>query len=216
MRHLVAAGLLVLIAALVVAGCGGGGTTTVIERTVTVESGGEEGLGAAESQTEEEEREAIAKVEEEAAQEGSEGEVPEEEEEAGEVEETAQPEEQIEEPTMIVHLQTFRSPSGNIGCAMFEGGARCDIKKREWSPPARPSSCSEEVDFGQGLNVAHVGKASFVCAGDTALDPTTTALDYGEASELGGTICMSRSEGITCANHAGHGFFISIQSYKIF
>ena len=55
---------------------------------------------------------------------------------------------------------------------MFEGGARCDIRKRDWSPPPHPASCSEEVDFGQGLAVSHDGKASFVCAGDTTLDPS--------------------------------------------
>jgi hypothetical protein len=212
------AALPVLLLALIVAGCGGGGTTTVIEKTVTV--AGEEGAGggsgaAGEVEAKEEEREASAKVEAEEGAQGS-AEIEAEEEKAAEAEETGQPEDQIEEPSMIVHLQTFRSPSGNIGCAMFEGGARCDIKKREWSPPPHPPSCSEEVDFGQGLNVAHDGKASFVCAGDTTLDPSAKVLGYGEASELGGTICMSRSAGITCANHSGHGFFISIQSYKIF
>jgi hypothetical protein len=213
------AALLVLLLALIVAGCGGGGTTTVIEKTVTV--GGEEGASgengaAGEAEAKQEEREQVAKVEaEEGVQETAEIEA-EEEEKAAEAEETGQLEDQIEAPSMIVHLQTFRSPSGNIGCAMFEGGARCDIRKREWSPPPHPASCSEEVDFGQGLNVAHDGKASFVCAGDTTLDPSAKVLAYGEASELGGTICMSRSAGITCANHAGHGFFISIQSYKIF
>jgi hypothetical protein len=122
----------------------------------------------------------------------------------------------IEAPSAVVHLQSFRSPSGNIGCVMFEGGARCDIRKREWSPPSRPASCPEQVDFGQGLSVEHTGGASFVCAGDTAIDPSATELAYGEASELGGTQCISRSEGVTCANHAGHGFFVATQSYKIF
>jgi hypothetical protein len=127
-----------------------------------------------------------------------------------------QAEDKIEEPTAVVHLQSFRSPSGNIGCVMLEGGARCDIRKREWSPPARPASCPGQVDFGQGLSVDHTGAASFVCAGDTAFDPTATLLRYGEASEVGGTQCINRSEGITCANHSAHGFFISIQSYKTF
>ncbi len=216
MKLAVPAALLIALA-LLVAGCGGGGTTTVIERTVTVESPGEEGSGGAGSQAKEEEREAVAKAEEEGAQESAEIEAAEEEEAAEEAAANGgQPEDQIEEPTRVVHLQTFRSPSGNIGCTMFEGGARCDIRKRDWSPPPRPASCPEEVDFGQGLAVSHDGAASFVCAGDTALDPTVTALAYGEASELGGTICMSRADGITCANHAGHGFFIAIQSYKKF
>ncbi len=208
------AALLLLLAALV-AGCGGGGSTTVIERTVTVEkseAAGEstEGAGAAEAKAEEEEEEA-----EEASAEGAQL----AEEEAAEAEaekHSGQPEDKVEAPTAVVHLQSFRSPSGNIGCIMFEGGARCDIRKRDWSPPSRPASCPEQVDFGQGLTVGHTGQASFVCAGDTALDPSAPQLAYGEASELGGTQCISSSDGITCANHSGHGFFVSIQSYKLF
>jgi hypothetical protein len=199
------AALLLAVAALI-AGCGGGGTTTVIEKTVT-EQVPAEGGGGTGGETETAETEV---AEEEGAQEGGGG------ESAGGGGQGGQPEDKIEEPTAVVHLQSFRSPSGNIGCVMFEGGARCDIRKREWSPPAHPSSCPGQVDFGQGLSVDHTGSASFVCAGDTALDPSGTPLDYGEASEVGGTQCISRSEGITCANHSGHGFFISIQSYKIF
>jgi hypothetical protein len=206
--------LLALLAALV-AGCGGGGTTTVIEKTVTVETSeaeGEsteaEGGGAEGGEADDNGGESTG------GEEGDDNGGDSAEGESGG--QTGQPEDKIEAPTAVVHLQSFRSPSGNIGCIMFEGGARCDIRKREWSPPPRPASCSEEVDFGQGLAVSHDGNASFVCAGDTALDPSAPALGYGEASELGGTICMSRTEGITCANHAGHGFFVSIQSYKIF
>jgi hypothetical protein len=209
------AALLLLLAALV-AGCGGGGSTTVIERTVTVEkseASGEstEGTGAGEAKAEEEEE---AEAEEASAEKAQLA-----EEEAAEAEaekHSGQPEDKVEAPTAVVHLQSFRSPSGNIGCIMFEGGARCDIRKRDWSPPSRPASCPEQVDFGQGLTVGHTGRASFVCAGDTALDPSAPQLAYGEASELGGTQCISSSDGITCANHTGHGFFVSIQSFKLF
>jgi hypothetical protein len=200
------AALLLVLAALV-AGCGGGGTTTVIEKTVTVDSpgGGETGGGATTGDTGGD------------ATTGGETEVPGGETEASDDEaEAPGKEDKVEEPTRVVHLQSFRSPSGNIGCVMFDGGARCDIRKRDWSPPSRSASCPEQVDFGQGLTVDHAGRASIVCAGDTALDPSATALDYGEVSELGGTQCISRSEGITCANHSGHGFFIATQSYKFF
>ena len=213
---LAAAAPLLLIALL--AGCGGGGTTTVVEKTVTVETGGEGGGSEGEGGGSEGE----AAVEEggprggddagkSGADAGKSG------ADAGKSgDQGGQDEEKIEEPTAVVHLQSFRSPSGNIGCVMIEGGARCDIRRRDWSPPARPASCPEQVDFGQGLTVGHSGKASFVCAGDTTLDPSAAALAYGEVSELGGTQCISRSEGITCANHAGHGFFLSVQSYKLF
>src|SRR5262249_33646612 len=78
-----------------------------------------------------------------------------------------------EEPSRIVHLKTFRSPSGNIGCALYEGGARCDIRKRDWSPPPRPAQCPKQTGYGQGVQVAHAGEAGFVCAADAAPAPAT-------------------------------------------
>jgi hypothetical protein len=124
--------------------------------------------------------------------------------------------EQAESPRRTLHLQTFRTPSGNIGCEMFEGGARCDIRKREWRPAPRPAECPDEVGYGQGLEVPPSGEAAFVCAGDTALDPSAASLSYGTASRVGGSECISRADGVTCVNQAGHGFFISIQSYQVF
>src|SRR5258706_3939129 len=45
----------------------------------------------------------------------------------------------------------FMSPSGNIGCALSETGARCDIRDRSWTPPPRPATC--DVNFGLGATV---------------------------------------------------------------
>jgi hypothetical protein len=116
-----------------------------------------------------------------------------------------------------VHLSSFRSPSGNIGCIIVDGGARCDISKRNWSPPPRPASCSTVVDFGQGLAVNPSGRGRFVCAGDTTRDPQATPLAYGEDSTVGSVTCASRTEGITCTNtNTRHGFFIAVQGYRIF
>jgi hypothetical protein len=100
---------------------------------------------------------------------------------------------------------------------MLYGVARCDILQRFWKPPPHPANCSREVDYGQGLAVGGSGKGSFVCAGDTALDPTGTPLRYGEASVERKLICMSAVTGMTCTNLTdGHGFFISRQRYRIF
>ena len=189
MRRL-APGLVLVILAAVVAGCGGGGTTTVIEKTITeqVETPAKEGGAGAGDEG------------------GSEG---------GGTAEPATNETEAEEPKRIVHLHQFRTPSGNIGCVLYEGGARCDIRKRDWGPGPRPASCPEEVDYGQGLQVG-VGQAGFVCAGDTALEPGLASLAYGTASRVGGSECISRSDGVTCVNGAGHGFFVSVQSYQIF
>jgi hypothetical protein len=189
-RHATAAALALaaLVLAGLVAGCGGGGSTTVI-RTVTerVEVPAKGGGSGGPEATAA--KEAATKVAEEKA----------------------------EQPKRILHLRTFRTPSGNIGCAMFEGKARCDIRKRDWKPLPRPASCSREVGYGQGLEVPAGGaQARFVCAGDTALDPSASSLAYGNASRVGTSECISRTDGITCVNQAGHGFFISVQSYQVF
>lgn len=122
-----------------------------------------------------------------------------------------------EAPTRTVSLSDFQSPTGNIGCMLIGGVARCDIVRRGWSPPRRPASCPDIVDFGQGLEVGTSGEGRFVCAGDTARDPSAAKLPYGTASSYGPFTCVSRATGMTCTDRAsGHGFQISIQGYRIF
>ena len=117
----------------------------------------------------------------------------------------------------VVHLSAFRSPSGNIGCMLSAGQARCDIEHRTWTPPARPASCPAEVDFGQGLEMATVGNPRFVCAGDTARDPSSAVLPYGTSTIAGSFDCLSATNGMTCTRPSdGHGFFLSIQTYRLF
>ena len=61
------------------------------------------------------------------------------------------------------------------------------------------------------------GSGTFVCAGDTALNPSAPSLPYGTVTEVGPISCASRPDGMQCANSdTGHGFFISIQSYRLF
>jgi hypothetical protein len=116
-----------------------------------------------------------------------------------------------------VHLATFKSPSGNIGCAIIAGTARCDIDHRTWSPPPKPKSCPDIVDFGQGLIVGNTGAGRLVCAGDTERNPQAPVLAYNTDTIVGSFRCASRGDGMTCTNTAsGHGFFIAIQSYRAF
>ena len=120
------------------------------------------------------------------------------------------------EPAATQHLASFRSPSGNIGCMLIAGTARCDIERRSWRPPPRPKDCPGVVDFGQGIEIATSGAARFVCAGDTARDPAAPTLAYGSSSEADGFTCESATSGVACKRADGHGFFISIQSYRLF
>jgi hypothetical protein len=54
-------------------------------------------------------------------------------------------------------LRQFRSPSGNIGCLIDRGFARCDIAERDWPRPPRAKGC--DLDLGQGLIVGRHGRA---------------------------------------------------------
>jgi hypothetical protein len=120
-------------------------------------------------------------------------------------------------PSTVVRLQIFRSPTGNIGCALLGAVARCDILRRTWPVPARPSTCPPIVDYGQGLEVGPGGAARFVCAGDTARDPLSPRLAYGAASRVGPFVCVSRRTGMTCTSSvSGHGFLLSVQRYTFF
>lgn len=108
----------------------------------------------------------------------------------------------------------FQSPSRNIGCVASDGFARCDIRDRDWQSPAKPAGC--EVDYGQGLSIQAGEAATFVCAGDTALDSGAPVLEYGASTKRGLVRCESAQAGITCRDEeSGRGFFISRESYKL-
>jgi hypothetical protein len=120
-------------------------------------------------------------------------------------------------PIPLVRLSGFQSPSGNIGCIIVGGIARCDIKQRAWKPPPTPKSCPPVVNYGQGLEVSGAGPGRLVCAGDTALNPSARKLAYGTGSKVGPFVCVSETGGITCSDAATrHGFNISAQSYRVF
>lgn len=107
----------------------------------------------------------------------------------------------------------FTMPSGNIGCLMVSDGAtRCDIRQRDWAPPARPADC--KYDFGQGVVLGRT--AVFVCASDTAL-VGAPVLPYGSTSRQGPYQCGSDESGVECTNlDTGHGFSLSAADYRLF
>ena len=68
------------------------------------------------------------------------------------------------EDSTVTELTSFTSPSGNIGCYLDTDTVRCDIAERDWTPPPRPASCPDAVDFGQGVTLSVGRSATFVCA----------------------------------------------------
>ena len=101
----------------------------------------------------------------------------------------------------------FRTPSGNIGCAYYDGLLRCDVRDGVKPLPPRPASC--QLDWGQGFWLRQHGEARVVCAGDTTQNPTAPVVRYGATWHGGQIACTSTPNGLRCTNADRHGFFIS-------
>jgi hypothetical protein len=112
-------------------------------------------------------------------------------------------------------LFPFQSPSGNIGCYLDKKEVRCDIREHSWPTPPKPASC--DVDYGQGVAVDQHGRADYVCAGDTALDPSSPVLNYGDRISKGNIRCSSKTKGMRCVNlDTNDGFFLSRDVVHLF
>src|SRR4051812_11807670 len=112
-------------------------------------------------------------------------------------------------PAQAAFVQ-FRTPSANIGCAWSSdhgGNLRCDILSGLEPRPPKPPGC--ELDWGFGFQLAATGRATAVCAGDTAVDRRARVLGYGSKWSRGGFTCTSRLAGLRCVNKSRHGFFLS-------
>jgi hypothetical protein len=119
-------------------------------------------------------------------------------------------------PAASARVKFFQSPSGNIGCIVGGGVARCDILEHSWTPPPKPSSCID-LDYGNGVEVVGGHPGEYTCAGDTVFSPTAPVLQYGDKITKNRFTCTSKTTGMRCANrNSGHGFFISRDSVRLF
>ncbi|WP_051222909.1 DUF6636 domain-containing protein [Conexibacter woesei] len=110
-------------------------------------------------------------------------------------------------------IQTFRTPSGHIGCAYDTTMLRCDVDDVAHAP-ARPRSC--KLDYGSAFVLNKTGRARRLCAGDTALDPDARVLVYGKTKHYGPFTCTSKTTGLRCTTAAGHGFALSRATQRLF
>lgn len=124
----------------------------------------------------------------------------------------------------------LKTPSGNIQCDFGYGGSqqdlawvRCGIKSGLKPPPARRGpKCSVSNRVTVRLKgVAHTSRS--ICPGEDEGDAGPFAgpnvakvLAYGTSWHGGGLRCTSEEKGLTCRNPAGHGFFLSRQSWRRF
>jgi hypothetical protein len=116
---------------------------------------------------------------------------------------------------------TFQTPSHNIGCVYVHPGTagqrrylRCNINSGLQPRPPKPKGCT--LDWGGGLEMGARTKPLVSCAGDTVYNPKARVLAYGHRWSRDGFSCTSAAAGLTCRNPAGHGFFLSRQSWRTF
>jgi hypothetical protein len=118
-------------------------------------------------------------------------------------------------PAQAARFKLFQSPSGNIGCVITKQAVRCDIREHTWPTPPRPPDC--DVDYGGGVQVGRNEVGSYVCAGDTALDPSSDVLGYGDRITKGSIRCASKTKGMRCVDLGSkHGFFLSRTVVRLF
>ncbi|NJM68500.1 MAG: hypothetical protein HC851_23970 [Acaryochloris sp. RU_4_1] len=118
----------------------------------------------------------------------------------------------------------FLTPSKNIACISHDmtdsAGKkmpilRCEIVSKLKPMPSQPDSC--QFDWGNGLLLTKSAKkAEVLCVGDTMYSPNYPTLDYGKTWKKNGFSCKSTTNGLTCTNGKGNGFFLNREEWQAF
>jgi hypothetical protein len=125
----------------------------------------------------------------------------------------------------VTKLPGFRSPSGNISCLLIPGPPRnvqCQIAHADYAKKLQArcmGPAGNGVDW-HGFTLTATKPARLVCSGGILYNPTTqrptyVTLPYGKSWRRGVFDCLSRVTGVTCTSRAGHGVFVSRQSWRV-
>jgi hypothetical protein len=120
----------------------------------------------------------------------------------------------------------FKTPSGKIVCQWSTGGTpaasvECGVLPTLKPPIPKSGVSCQHLDYvGNRISLSVTGKAELVpCAGDAGPfgDPASTVyLHYGKTWSAPGLSCKETTSGLTCRNRDGHGFFVSLRSWRTF
>ncbi len=106
----------------------------------------------------------------------------------------------------------FRSPSGDIVCAMGTSAVVCQVLNHTYPQPPLPDCPlgGREYDLFQGT------PASLGCQGGVIVDPPPPTLDYGQTRSVGMITCDVEPSGVTCTDSStGHFLRLSRDSYRL-
>ena len=120
----------------------------------------------------------------------------------------------------------FKTPSGKIVCQWVTGGSpsalvQCGVSSGLKPPIPKSGAACKHLDYvGNRVSLSVTGQVELVpCAGDAGpfADPAHTVfLHYGKTWNAPGLGCKAAASGLTCRNRDGHGFFLSLRSWRTF
>jgi hypothetical protein len=122
----------------------------------------------------------------------------------------------------LTPLPGIRTPSGNISCFYVPGRPStllCDIKQATYLHQVQNRCMARSGLDWHGFTLTPTQKGDIVCSGGILYNsnkdrPTYANLPYGKTWTWSVYTCTSRFTGLTCVTRAGHGLFISRQSWR--
>ena len=123
-------------------------------------------------------------------------------------------------------LPGVKTPSKNISCFYLpqrptaHGNLLCNIKQASYTGTLQAKCIAPPSGLDwHGFTLSDTKRGEIVCTGGLMYDardtPTFVTLAYGTTWRHGGFTCKSRITGLTCTNAAGHGLFLSRESYRV-
>jgi Family of unknown function (DUF6636) len=113
----------------------------------------------------------------------------------------------------------IRTPTGNISCAATPGGTLyCELKRSSYAHAAQARCMSRSGLDWHGFELSPNGPGRLTCTGGILVVGRVRyrTLAYGSTWRYRAFTCTSRFTGLTCTNRAGHGLFLSRESYRLF
>jgi hypothetical protein len=118
----------------------------------------------------------------------------------------------------LTFLPAIRTPSHSISC-FATNVLRCEVAHSSYAQTLQNRCMAGPSVDWHGFELPPNGKGLVTCSGGILYNPDTqrpsyVTLPYGKTWRRGVFTCRSRTTGLTCTNHRGHGLFISRESWR--
>ena len=124
---------------------------------------------------------------------------------------------------LALTLPGLRTPTGNISCFVTpapHATLHCSLKQADYAHVMQTVRCGPPIGLDwAGFSLPARGRAQVTCSGGILYNPSTqkpryVTVPYGHTWHAGPFECRSRSVGLDCSSHTGHGLFVSRQTWR--